>query len=98
MIQNDEFDADGIRLANSITLNNCIIQDPAGNLLLNNIPSAGIITDILVDAVLPEIIGVTTPTAQLYGPNDTLQFRIFFSKPVDLHPQEIPFLETVIIS
>ena len=96
VIQNDEFDADGIRLANSITLNNCIIQDPAGNLLLNNIPSAGIITDILVDAVLPEIIGVTTPTAQLYGLNDTLQFRIFFSKPVDLHPQEIPFLETVI--
>jgi hypothetical protein len=96
VIQNDEFDADGIRLANSITLNNCVIQDPAGNLLLNSIPSAGIITDILVDAVLPEIIGVATPTAQLYGLNDTLQFRIFFSEPVDLHPQEIPFLETVI--
>lgn len=96
VIQKDEFDADGIRLANSITLNNCIIQDPAGNLLLNTIPSAGIITDILVDAVLPEIIGVATPTAQLYGLNDILQFRIFFSEPVDLHSQETPFLETVI--
>lgn len=95
-IQSDEFDADGIRLANSITLNNSIIQDHAGNLLLNNIPSAGIVTDILVDAVLPEIIGVATPTAQLYGLNDTLQFRIFFSEPVDVHPQETPFLETVI--
>lgn len=96
MIQKDEFDADGIRLANTITLNNCIIQDFAGNLLLNNIPSAGIITDILVDAVLPEIIGVATPTAQLYGLNDTLQFWIFFSEPVELHPHETPFLETVI--
>lgn len=96
VIQNDEFDADGIRLANSIALNNCIIQDPAGNLLLNSIPFAGIITDILVDAVLPEIIGVATPTARLYGLNDTLQFRIFFSEPVNFHAQEIPFLETVI--
>lgn len=96
VIQQDEFDADGIRLANSVTLNNSIIQDPAGNLLLNNILSSGIITDILVDAVLPEIIGVTTPTAKLYGLNDTLRFHVFFSEPAFIHSQEPPFLETVI--
>jgi hypothetical protein len=96
VIQADEFDADGIRLANTITLNNSIIQDPAGNLLLNSIPSAGIINDILVDAILPEIIGVITPIAKLYGLNDTLQFQIFFSEPILFDSKQSPFLETVI--
>lgn len=96
VIQADEFDADGIRLANTITLNNSIIQDPAGNLLLNSIPYAGIINDILVDAILPEIIGVTTPIAKLYGLNDTLQFQVFFSEPVLFDSKQFPFLETVI--
>ncbi|MBL0882365.1 MAG: hypothetical protein IBJ16_03275, partial [Chitinophagaceae bacterium] len=96
VIQPDEFDADGIRLANTINLNNSIIQDQAGNLLLNNIPSAGIITDIFIDAVLPEIIGVNTPAAKLYGLNDTLRFQVFFSKPVQLSTLTFPFLETVI--
>ncbi len=96
VIQRDEFDADGIRLGNSITLNNSTIQDPAGNLLSNTIPSAGILTNILVDAVLPEIIGVTTPTAKLYGLNDTLRFHVFFSEPIFLQTQQTPFLETVI--
>jgi len=96
VIQPDEFDADGIRLANTITLNNSIIQDPAGNHLSNNIPSAGIINDILIDAILPEIIGVTTPIAKLYGLNDTLQFQVFFSEPVQLDSKQTPFLETVI--
>ena len=96
VIQRDEFDADGIRLASNVTLNNSIIQDPAGNLLLNSIPLAGIITDLSVDAILPEIIGVGTPTAQLHGLNDTLSFQVFFSEPVWLHSEKKPFLETVI--
>jgi len=96
LIQADEFDADGIRLAGTITLNNSIIQDAAGNLLSNSIPSSGIINDILVDAILPEIIGVTTPIAKLYGLHDTLQFQVLFSEPVQLYSKQFPFLETTI--
>lgn len=96
VIQADEFDADGIRLANTITLNNSIIQDAAGNHLSNSIPLSGIINNILVDAILPEIIGVITPIAKLYGLNDTLQFQILFSEPVQMYSKQFPFLETTI--
>lgn len=96
VIQSDEFDADGIRIANTLSLNNSVIQDPAGNLVLNNIPSAGILSDILIDAILPEVIGVITPTPRSYGINDTLRFIVLFSKPVVTDPKKDPFLETVI--
>lgn len=96
IIQPDEFDADGLRIANSITLNNSIIRDPAGNLLVNMIPNTGIIPDILIDATLPEIIGVTTPQGKLYGMNDTLSFDVFFSEVVQIRDQIFPFLEVVI--
>jgi len=96
IIQPDEFDADGIRIANSITLNNSIIRDPAGNLLMNNIPNTGIIPDLLIDATLPEVTGVTTPNGKLYGLNDTLSFDIFFSETVHIRNQQFPFLEIVL--
>ncbi len=96
IIQADEFDADGIRIANSITLNNSILKDASGNLLVNNIPGTGIFPDILVDATLPEITGVTTPNGKLYGLNDTLSFDVFFSETVYIQNQVLPFLEVVI--
>lgn len=95
IIQPDELDADGIRIANSITLNNSIIKDPAGNILVNNIPNTGVISDLLIDATLPEITGVTTPNGRLYGLNDTLSFDIFFSETVHIRDQIFPFLEVV---
>lgn len=95
IIQPDEFDADGIRIANSITLNNSIIRDPAGNFIVNTIPNTGIIPDLLIDATLPEITGVTTPHGKLYGLNDTLSFDIFFSEVVHIRNQIFPFLEVV---
>lgn len=95
-IQPDESDLDGIRIANTITLNNAVIRDIAGNNLINSIPNAGIINDLLVDAVQPEITAVTTPTPKIYGIGDTLLFIVHWSKPVQINTDIVPYLEVVI--
>lgn len=97
VIQPDESDMDGIRIANSITLNNGMITDIAGNLLNNTIPNAGIFSDIKVDAVAPFITSVTTPIARTYGIGDSLFFHVFVSEPVIVPDTEhLPYLEITV--
>jgi|GEM_PF-2509473 len=84
IVQPDEFDMDGIRIANSITLNNAILSDSAGNLLNNTIPNAGIFSNFRIDAVAPVITNVITPPARTYGIGDSLYYHVFFSEPVVL--------------
>jgi hypothetical protein len=97
IIQPDELDMDGIRVANSITLNNAIITDLAGNLLNNNIPNAGIFSAVKVDAVSPFVTNVITPIARTYGIGDSLYFHVFVSESlVSDVTQQTSYLEITI--
>lgn len=97
VVQPDELDIDGIRIANSITLNNAIITDKAGNLLVNTITNAGIFSDIKIDAVAPMITNVLTPVGRTYGLGDTLYFSILVSKPLAIASQaSMPWLEITV--
>ncbi|MBW0176350.1 T9SS type A sorting domain-containing protein [Sediminibacterium sp.] len=97
IIQPDELDMDGIRIASSITLNNAIITDRAGNLLNNNIPNAGVFSNFRVDAVAPVITTVTTPIARTYGIGDSLYFNVFVSEPPVIHTTtQFPKLEITV--
>lgn len=97
IIQPDELDMDGIRVANIITLNNAIIRDIAGNLLNNNIPNAGIFSNVRVDAVVPVITSVTTPIAKTYGISDSLYFHVFVSEPLIISTRDqLPYLEITV--
>lgn len=82
IIQPDELDMDGIRISNTITLNNAIILDLAGNQLINQIPNAGVFSQHRVDAVAPIVNNVITPAAKNYGMGDTISFSVFISKPL----------------
>lgn len=95
-VQPEESDLDGIRIANTITLNNAVIKDMAGNILHNSIPNAGIISDLLIDAVQPVVTAVTTPPAKVYGTGDSLIFIVHFSKQIQLSSYELPYLEIVL--
>jgi len=97
IIQPDEMDTDGIRIANTITLNNAIITDIAGNLLINNITNAGVLSNIKVDAVPPTITSVVTPIARTYGVGDSLYFYVFVSEAL-IFPatQQLPYLEITV--
>ncbi len=86
IIQPDELDMDGIRISNTISLNNAIILDFAGNLLVNQIPNAGVFSQIRVDAVVPVVNNVITPAAKSYGMGDTINFSVFCSKPLIIPP------------
>jgi len=97
IIQPDEIDTDGIRIANTITLNNAIITDIAGNLLNNNITNAGVFSNIKVDAVAPIITSVVTPIARTYGVGDSLYFHILISEPLIIpSTQQLPYLEITV--
>lgn len=97
IIQSDEIDTDGIRVANTITLNNAVITDMAGNLLNNNIPNAGVFSEIKVDAVAPFITNVVTPIARTYGISDSLYFHVFVSEPLVITTsQQTPYLEITV--
>lgn len=97
IVQPDELDMDGIRIANNITLNNSFITDIAGNTCINNIPNAGIISHLMIDAVQPSITNVITPIAKTYGIGDTLIFDIIFSEPIIVDEQKaLPHLEIAI--
>ncbi len=97
VVQPDELDMDGIRIANSITLNNAIITDKAGNILVNSINNAGIFSDIKIDAVAPIITNVFTPAGRTYGIGDTLYFSILISKPLAIASQaSMPWLEITV--
>lgn len=96
-VQPDDLDMDGIRVANTITLNNSIITDKAGNLLVNTIANAGIFSEIKIDAVAPVITNVLTPVGRTYGLGDTLYFSIFISKPLAISSQApSPWLEITV--
>ena len=82
IIQSDESDMDGIRIASSITLNNAVISDAAGNLLNNTIPNAGVFSNLKVDGVAPVVTNVITPIAKTYGLGDSLYFQVFVSEPL----------------
>ncbi len=97
IIQPDEIDMDGIRIASSITLNNAIITDIAGNLLNNNIPNAGIFSELRVDAVAPVITSVITPVAKTYGIGDSLYFHVFVSEALVIpNTHQPPFLDITV--
>lgn len=97
IIQPDELDMDGIRIASSITLNNANITDKAGNLLNNNIPNAGVFSNFRVDAVAPVITNVSTPIARTYGIGDSLYFNVFVSEPLIIPPTvQFPNLEITV--
>lgn len=82
VIQPDELDIDGIRISNTISLNNAIILDLAGNQLVNQIPNAGVFSQLHIDAVVPVVNNVITPAAKNYGVGDTINFSVFCSKPL----------------
>jgi hypothetical protein len=97
VIQPDEIDMDGIRIANTITLNNAIIADIAGNILNNTIANAGIFSDTKVDAVAPTITNVITPIARTYGIGDSLYFHVFLSEAIIIpETQQLPCLEITV--
>lgn len=97
VIQPDEIDMDGIRIANTITFNNAIITDIAGNILNNTIANAGIFSDIKVDAVAPTITNVITPIARTYGIGDSLYFHVFLSEAIIVpETQQLPYLEITV--
>ncbi|MES2330969.1 MAG: T9SS type A sorting domain-containing protein [Bacteroidota bacterium] len=84
IIEAGDEDIDGIKIANSLTLNNGSIKDAqAGNapLLVNN-PAAS--NGILVDAVAPVIGTVQVPANRTYKSGDTLNFVLNFSEQVFL--------------
>lgn len=94
IVQPEELDMDGIRIANTITLNNSFITDLAGNTFINHIPNAGIISHLTIDAVQPSIMNVITPIAKTYGIGDTLLLDIFFSESIIVNEEkELPYLE-----
>lgn len=82
LIQPGEEDTDGIKINNSLALNNGTIRDILQNpvpLTLNNIPNTD---SLLVDAVPPFVKSVITPGKKTYVEGDTLLFITNFSEPV----------------
>lgn len=97
IIQPDEIDTDGIRIANTITLNNAVITDIADNLLNNNITNAGVFSNIKVDAVAPISTSVVTPIAKTYGVGDSLYFHVLISEALIIPAtQQLPYLEITV--
>lgn len=97
VIQPDELDKDGIRIANTITLNNSVITDLAGNSSINAIPNAGIFSHLTIDAIQPTITNVITPIAKTYGIGDTLSFNIVFSEAIIINEERaLPYLNITV--
>lgn len=82
VIVSGDFDADGIRTAGTISLNNATIKDLAGNTATVSFSNTTGTKDILVDAIIPVITKVTVPVSAEYKTGNVLDFIIDYSKKV----------------
>ena len=82
IILNGALDADGIKTAGTITLNNATIRDNAGNTATVSFNNTLATKDILVDAVIPVISSVTVPVTSVYKTGNILDFIASYSKKV----------------
>jgi hypothetical protein len=92
----DDFDNDGIKTTASITLNNALIKDMAGNNALLNFTSGLQTNDVLVDAIAPVVNSVQVPPNKIHRSGDTLQFIFSFSKGIILNKNDPPVVKITI--
>jgi hypothetical protein len=72
IISAGSLDTDGIKTAGTITLNNAIIKDSAGNIATVSFNNTLATKDILIDAVIPVINSITVPVAAFIRPGTFL--------------------------
>jgi len=79
MVAEGDYDANGIAVSTSITLNSGTVKDAAGNdaTLTFTPPTTA---SVLVDGVAPTVTGVTGPAAGTYKTGDELDFTATFSE------------------
>ncbi len=82
VIASGDFDADGIKTAGTITLNNATIKDLAGNTATVSFTNTIATKEIMVDGIIPVISKVTVPVAAEYKTGNILDFIIDYSKKV----------------
>ncbi len=82
VITTGDLDMDGIKTSNTITLNNAVIKDLAGNIASVSFNNTLATKDILIDAVVPVINSVTVPVTAVYKTGNILDFVINYSKRV----------------
>jgi hypothetical protein len=81
IIQNGDFDKDGIRMASFINYNNTVISDLAGNRSTSTFTATSA-KNILIDAVAPFIKTVSLPSAGTYTTGASLDFIVSYSENV----------------
>lgn len=84
IISSGSFDNDGIKTAGTITLNNAVIKDSAGNIATVSFNNTLATKDILIDAVIPVINSITVPAASVYKTGNILDFVVSYSKKIFL--------------
>ncbi|MES2374439.1 MAG: T9SS type A sorting domain-containing protein [Bacteroidota bacterium] len=84
IISSGSFDNDGIKTAGTITLNNAVIKDSAGNTATVSFNNTLATKDILIDAVIPVINSITVPASSVYKTGNILDFIVGYTKKIFL--------------
>ena len=79
-----QIDSDGIALGASINLNGAILRDSVRNNADTTLKNVGDTRQILVDAVVPNVTGVTLPAAGTYQVGSVLRFDVAVSENVNV--------------
>jgi len=81
-VASGDLDDDGIAVHSLSLLAGAGIFDAAGNAAVLSLSNVGDTAGVLVDAVAPQVIGVSVPAAGTYTLGQTLSFKVHFSKEV----------------
>lgn len=97
IIQSGELDKNGIKIGNAIDLNNCMIEDLAGNVAALSFSNTTNTKNILVDAVAPSVSKVLVPVASVYKTGNILDFIVNYTKKIIITSSaEQPYLQLTI--
>jgi hypothetical protein len=88
IVASGDLDMDGIKTAGTITLNNSLIRDIAGNTAIVSFNNTNATKDILIDGVVPVITGITVPPTAIYKTGNVLDFLVTYSRKVFVNASE----------
>ncbi len=93
IIEQDDFDKDGIKIAAMLSSNGLDLKDEIGNTAILNLNNPGALSGIKINPVTAFVQKVKTPLQKIFAANESIQLIVVYNEPVFVDTSKgIPYI------